>query len=80
MGKGLMTVWRVTNPHAGDIPTGIDFADEGTGASPISKSVSRNPRVQVRKPLNQIISNVSHSVCLSHFAFSYRNLNKMRES
>lgn len=57
MGKGLMTVWRVTNPHAGDIPTGIDFADEGTGASPIAKSVSRNPRVQVRKPLNQTISN-----------------------
>ncbi|XP_055831530.1 homeobox-DDT domain protein RLT3 isoform X2 [Solanum dulcamara] len=27
MGKGLMTVWRATNPHAGDIPTGVDFGE-----------------------------------------------------
>ncbi|EXB42573.1 hypothetical protein L484_011346 [Morus notabilis] len=61
MGKGLMTVWRITNPHAGDIPTGIDFADEGTGASSISKSVSRNPRIQLKKPQKQNIRNVELS-------------------
>lgn len=27
MGKGLMTVWRATNPQAGDIPTGVDFGE-----------------------------------------------------
>lgn len=27
MGKGLMTVWRATNPHAGDIPTGVGFGE-----------------------------------------------------
>ncbi|KAL5554766.1 hypothetical protein UlMin_042167 [Ulmus minor] len=54
MGKGLMTVWRATNPHAGDIPTGIDFADvEVTGVSPNSSSVSHGSLVQVRRPLKQ---------------------------
>lgn len=72
-----MTVWRITNPHAGDIPTGIDFADEGTGASSISKSVSRYPRIQGKKPQKQNIRNVSRLVCLLYFAFSYRNLNEM---
>lgn len=27
MGKGLMTVWRATNPDAGDVPTGVDFGE-----------------------------------------------------
>ncbi|KAK9291662.1 hypothetical protein L1049_019611 [Liquidambar formosana] len=27
IGKGLMTVWRATNPDAGNLPTGVDFAD-----------------------------------------------------
>uniref|UniRef100_A0A803NVQ3 Homeobox-DDT domain protein RLT3 n=1 Tax=Cannabis sativa TaxID=3483 RepID=A0A803NVQ3_CANSA len=52
MGKGLMTAWRVINPHAGDYPTSIDFTNEETGPS-ISKSVARNPHIQARKPKNQ---------------------------
>ncbi|PON97514.1 Octamer-binding transcription factor [Trema orientale] len=55
MGKGLMTVWRATNPHAGDFPTGVDFANEATGISSIRKSGSLNPPVQTRKPLKQNI-------------------------
>uniref|UniRef100_A0A803NVL8 Homeobox-DDT domain protein RLT3 n=1 Tax=Cannabis sativa TaxID=3483 RepID=A0A803NVL8_CANSA len=54
MGKGLMTAWRVINPHAGDYPTSIDFTNEETGPS-ISKSVARNPHIQARKPKNQKI-------------------------
>lgn len=60
MGKGLMTVWQATNPHAGNFPTGIDFANETTGVSSIPKSVSCYPQVQARKPLKQKISAVSH--------------------
>lgn len=59
MGKGLMTVWRATNPHAGDFPTGIDFANEATGLFSIPKPVTRN-RVQVKKPLKKNIPTVSH--------------------
>lgn len=54
-----MTVWRATNPHAGDFPTGIDFANEATGLFSIPKPVTRN-RVQVKKPLKKNIPTVSH--------------------
>ncbi|KAF9618410.1 hypothetical protein IFM89_001133 [Coptis chinensis] len=27
MGKGLMTVWRATNPGVGDCPTGVNYSD-----------------------------------------------------
>ena len=77
MGKGLMTVWRATNPHAGDIPTGIDFADvEVTGVSPNSSSVSHGSPVQVRRPLKQNFRTVSHLTYFSHVLFSCRYLDK----
>ena len=42
-----MTVWRATNPDAGDFPTGIDFADRQVVAvSPTSTSILRKSRIK----------------------------------
>ena len=63
MGKGLMTVWRATNPNAGDFPTGIDFAD-GQVASlyPISTSLPKKSVIKKKKPRQQSSVTVSHPI------------------
>lgn len=54
IGKGLMTVWRATNPGAGDFPTGIDFADGQVAAvSPTSTSILRKSLIKKKKPRKQ---------------------------
>ncbi|KAJ1408166.1 WHIM2 domain [Sesbania bispinosa] len=41
IGKGLMTVWRATNPDAGDLPIGFGFADQEVHQ--ISNSIAQKP-------------------------------------
>ncbi|XP_043804783.1 homeobox-DDT domain protein RLT3 isoform X2 [Manihot esculenta] len=54
IGKGLMTVWRATNPNGGDFPTGIPVADREI-VPQISTPVARKPlRQQKRK--RQLVS------------------------
>ncbi|KAJ4973305.1 hypothetical protein NE237_006479 [Protea cynaroides] len=44
IGKGLMTVWRATNPDGGDFPTGLNFSSEGTDTcSHLTFSKSQEP-------------------------------------
>ncbi|KAM7530190.1 hypothetical protein LguiB_033600 [Lonicera macranthoides] len=47
IGKGLMTVWRVTNPAGGDFPCGVDFSERTVFKK--STSVSKKPPVQEKK-------------------------------
>ncbi|CAK7349189.1 unnamed protein product [Dovyalis caffra] len=50
MGKGLMTVWRVTNPEGGDFPTGIHCGgSQITDAPQISTPVPRKQPRQNKK-------------------------------
>ncbi|KAA8539034.1 hypothetical protein F0562_025726 [Nyssa sinensis] len=50
IGKGLMTVWRATNPDAGDFPTGVDFAErEATAICRMSTSIPQKPLVKEKK-------------------------------
>ena len=63
IGKGLMTVWRATNPGAGDFPTGIDFADGQVAAvSPTSTSILRKSLIKKKKPRKQSSVTVSHPI------------------
>ncbi len=48
IGKGLMTVWRATNPNGGDFPTGIPCVDREI-IPQISTPVSRKPLGQQKK-------------------------------
>ncbi|KAJ7958982.1 Homeobox-DDT domain protein RLT3 [Quillaja saponaria] len=51
IGKGLMTVWRVTSPDAGDFPTGFGFVDREVAGLPLrSNSTSKKPLYRERKP------------------------------
>ncbi|KAK4747325.1 hypothetical protein SAY87_026362 [Trapa incisa] len=50
MGKGLMTVWRATNPDGGNLPSGIDLV-RGNDLSP--GSGSRKPLSQKRRSTRQ---------------------------
>ncbi|XP_010557732.1 PREDICTED: homeobox-DDT domain protein RLT3 isoform X2 [Tarenaya hassleriana] len=52
MGKGLMTVWRATNPTCGLFPPGIDLTGEGIA---LPRSSSRNSRPQ-KKTQRQLAS------------------------
>ncbi|KAA8534625.1 hypothetical protein F0562_032116 [Nyssa sinensis] len=50
IGKGLMTVWRATNPDAEDFPTGVDFADrEATAIFRMSTSIPLKPLVKEKR-------------------------------
>ncbi|KAG6748819.1 hypothetical protein POTOM_048755 [Populus tomentosa] len=50
MGKGLMTVWRVTNPDGGDFPTGIHCGGSQITVTPqISTPVPRKQPLQKKK-------------------------------
>lgn len=61
-----MTLWRATNPHGGDFPTGVDFADrEITGLSPNSTFVPQNRQIQKRRPYPHKTLAVSNSFCIS---------------
>ncbi|KAJ6329605.1 hypothetical protein OIU77_011139 [Salix suchowensis] len=59
MGKGLMTVWRVTNPDGGDFPTGIHCGgSQITVTPPISPPVSRKQPCQKknrRQPVSSLV-------------------------
>lgn len=67
MGKGLMTVWRVTNPDGGDIPTGIHCGGSQITVTPqISTPVPRKQPLQKKKrrpPVSSLV--VSHLICFS---------------
>ncbi|KAG2713473.1 hypothetical protein I3760_04G177700 [Carya illinoinensis] len=56
IGKGLMTVWRATNPDGGDFPTGINVSDgEVANISPISTSMSRKkPPLREKRPRQKV--------------------------
>ncbi|XP_037494138.1 homeobox-DDT domain protein RLT3 isoform X2 [Jatropha curcas] len=54
IGKGLMTVWRATNPNSGDFPPGVHFADREI-VPQISISVSRKP-LHKKKKRQQLVS------------------------
>uniref|UniRef100_A0A5B6YSH3 DDT domain-containing protein n=1 Tax=Davidia involucrata TaxID=16924 RepID=A0A5B6YSH3_DAVIN len=50
IGKGLMTVWRATNPDAGDFPTGVDFPErEATAVFRMSTSIPEKPLVKEKR-------------------------------
>ncbi|KAK3020286.1 hypothetical protein RJ639_045835 [Escallonia herrerae] len=51
IGKGLMTVWRVTNPDGGDVPTGVDFCERPFSHK--SAFMSQKPPVQKKKKRGQ---------------------------
>ncbi|KAK3025527.1 hypothetical protein RJ639_041519 [Escallonia herrerae] len=51
IGKGLMTVWRVTNPDGGDVPTGVDFCERALSHK--SAFMSQKPPVQKKKKRGQ---------------------------
>ncbi|XP_015868893.1 homeobox-DDT domain protein RLT3 [Ziziphus jujuba] len=50
IGKGLMTVWRATNPHGGDLPTGVGLADREVTDVSNSTFVPQNPQMWNRRP------------------------------
>lgn len=62
IGKGLMTVWRATNPDGGDFPTGINISDtEVANISPISTSLSRKkPLLREKRSRQKVPVAVSH--------------------
>lgn len=63
-----MTVWRATNPHAGDFPTGVDLADrEVIGVSSISTFMPQNPHIRNRRPQQRKTLTVSNLFCISYF-------------
>ncbi|CAK9187629.1 unnamed protein product [Ilex paraguariensis] len=47
IGKGLMTVWRATNPDAGDSPAVVDFGDRALFQ--LRTAISTKPTVQEKK-------------------------------
>lgn len=59
-----MTVWRATNPHGGDLPTGIGFANgEVIDLSSQSTSKSQKPPFRDRRPRQQkLLSVITYSV------------------
>lgn len=55
IGKGLMTVWRATNPDVGDLPIGFGFADREvhlTSKSKTQKLVREKNRSQKTVTMN----------------------------
>jgi hypothetical protein len=46
MGKGLMTVWRATNPDVRDLPVGFGFADQEVHRTSNSKTPTSINRSQ----------------------------------
>ncbi|XP_050205554.1 homeobox-DDT domain protein RLT3 [Mercurialis annua] len=48
MGKGLMTIWRATNPNGGNFPTGISFAEKEI-VTQVPTPVPRKPQCRNRK-------------------------------
>lgn len=55
-----MTVWRTTNPHGGDFPSGIGFANrEVIDISPPLTSKSQKPRILDRRPKQRKLLNVN---------------------
>ena len=69
IGKGLMTVWRVTNPDAVDFPTGIDFAEKAAFHMPAP--ISQKPHIQEKKkmPRRQQPIMVTSQIKISFFRF-----------
>lgn len=67
IGKGLMTVWRATNPDGGDFPTGVDFGDrEVASVSVVSTSISRKKTLlRQKRPRQQVPVAVSCLLFLS---------------
>ena len=63
IGKGLMTVWRATNPDGGDFPTGADFGLKevtSLSVSLVSTSKSRKkPQLREKRPRQQVTVAVS---------------------
>ncbi|XP_043705835.1 homeobox-DDT domain protein RLT3 isoform X2 [Telopea speciosissima] len=54
IGKGLMTVWRATNPDAGDFPTGLNFSSEAIDiCSSLTLSNSQEPSNPVKRLQHQ---------------------------
>jgi hypothetical protein len=55
MGKGLMTVWRATNPDARNVPVGFGFADREVHLT----SNSKTP-MSTNRPRKAVTTNVSY--------------------
>ncbi|QHO01857.1 hypothetical protein HN873_044237 [Arachis hypogaea] len=53
MGKGLMTVWRATNPYAEDLPNDFDFDSREQGTHLVSKSMVQKPVRENRRNKTQ---------------------------
>ncbi|MED6212335.1 hypothetical protein PIB30_082320 [Stylosanthes scabra] len=53
MGKGLMTVWRATNPEVEDLQIHYDFDSRKQGAHLMSKSLGRKPVCENRRNKTQ---------------------------
>lgn len=72
MGKGLMTVWRATNPDGGDLPNGLDVVTGNNCLCPLSGS--RKPLSQSRRTTRQetlAVSFVIHNFVLCEGFSSY---------
>lgn len=68
IGKGLMTVWRATNPDAGDVPIGFGDGE----VSLITKEILQKPEHGNKKPRKTLKTTVSYpinNVMLSLFLF-----------
>lgn len=71
IGKGLMTVWRVTNPAGGDFPSGVDFSERTVfqKSTPVSKKppvLEKKKRVRRQQPVT-----VSLLVHISPFSWLF---------
>lgn len=58
VGKGLMTVWRATNPDAGDLPIGYGFADQEVRLN--SNSMPKKPVRENKRSCKTVTINVSY--------------------
>ena len=56
MGKGLMTVWRVTNPDAGELPIGFGSADHEAPDLPLITNPSSQKLVCENKKPKKILA------------------------
>lgn len=62
-----MTVWRATNPHGGDLPTGVGLADREVTDVSNSTFVPQNPQMWNRRPQQRRTLTVNKLCCVYYF-------------
>lgn len=62
MGKGLMTVWRATNPDGGHFPTGVDIVRGAGALSKVSTSKSKKKSCQGKINRQQTLAMIQRKI------------------